>query len=432
MAMVTQFAQPGVTFTNAFQNARDRVREERQNRQQADAYENLLGGVEDPGMRDALAAVGPQAGSAALLQNQFAQADAERRAQAARAQEGREYMGDISSRFDASIDNIAAALTGGDDDGVYAALEEALTLFDQDAQARGIDLPEGREQDAAQLLLSEAQVRARELQRTQESEQYDDYERVTLEDGSIAFVAPGQETIRTGETARQGGQTINVGAPEIPGMTDSVRAGYIRDQLQATNDAMSSAGRTLDLIAATREQMDQTGPGSVGLLGWARRTGEGALSQLGALADYGVAGQQFAEIGREAMDAANWEEGSDPSEFFNPELGGVDFLLNTLAYAWARTIDPGGRISNADIFAAKQSLGIGAFGSVNQLMSAMDRMEALSSDIYERARTGHNAYLGGEGIAPRQARTPPQAAAPDTQSQSDEVVDFTEFFRQEP
>lgn len=164
MAMVTQFAQPGVTFINAFDRARDRVREERQNRQQTQAYENLLGGVEDPQMRQALEAVGPQAGSAAMLQNQFATAEAERRAQAARAQAGQEYMGDIGERFDASIDNIANALLQGDEDTMYATLEEALTLFDSDARARGVDLPEGREQEAAQLLLAEAQTRARQFQ----------------------------------------------------------------------------------------------------------------------------------------------------------------------------------------------------------------------------------------------------------------------------
>jgi len=100
------------------------------------------------------------------------------------------------------------------------------------------------------------------------------------------------------------------------------------------------------------------------------------MGQLDELAQFGGAGRALAETAREADSGAYWEEDADPSEFFNPDLSGVEFLRHTLAYKIALINNDDGRISNQDFNSALQSLSGGLLNSTEQFRNAIDTAKA--------------------------------------------------------
>jgi len=70
-----------------------------------------------------------------------------------------------------------------------------------------------------------------------------------------------------------------------------------------------------------------------------------------------------------------------PSKFFNPAIGQAELLKNMLAYAVAKSNDDSGRLSDADVQNAKDSLGAsGAFTNAADIIARLDVVDDIASN----------------------------------------------------
>jgi hypothetical protein len=108
-------------------------------------------------------------------------------------------------------------------------------------------------------------------------------------------------------------------------------------------------------------------PENVGAVAAFRRSTYGAASQSGALGDL-LTKNRDAVLNDLAENNTRPGEkaGVDPTKYFDPSLSTIDMLGNVLAYRTARTLDPTGKLSDADIANAKRSLGLDAWFASDQ------------------------------------------------------------------
>ena len=125
------------------------------------------------------------------------------------------------------------------------------------------------------------------------------------------------------------------GAGPYEGLADVFTASQLgslyRDQYDTANARISANRELLGLLDDFEAQTELTGEGYGGLLAYLRESGQGVLSQLDQIAQFGTAGKQIAGLASQAQDPRNWAEGSHPAQFFNPELAGLAVLKNTPA-----------------------------------------------------------------------------------------------------
>lgn len=181
-------------------------------------------------------------------------------------------------------------------------------------------------------------------------------------------------------------------------------------RVQQEADAVIFAAAEADyLITQIDSQLEALGPGSVGLTGMVRSMGTGLANSASAMREY------MPSLGNAAQDVLNqdnFEEDFNYGEFFNNATGGLDFLTNTLAYALARANNPDGRISDSDFRQARDSLGMGAFGSTEQFREALVQIKGLN----EFRRDQHIERLTRNGLPTGYLTSATQPAAPTVSS----------------
>lgn len=176
------------------------------------------------------------------------------------------------------------------------------------------------------------------------------------------------------------GRPIGVGMGtegDMPGIgrarIDAVNARRYEAQLGRRDAAQENLFTVRDL----REQMETTGPGSVGPLGDLRQTGAGVIDNIRSLGAYGQGGARIANEFEQAMNDPNMDEDAR-NRLFDDRLSGVQYVANSLAYAEARRRNPGARLSNAMIQEAKSNMGLGGVGGDAQLNEVLRIMEQQS------------------------------------------------------
>ena len=359
------------------------------------AYNRMLEGLpKDQAL--ALSALPSEAGAAAVFNASRAdqQAQAERTASAREAQLS--FLQGEGQRF------AAARAAEGDN-------------FDEQGFLRGSVI---RASDAGVPLNDPASLQERVRTWGQgytvapDSESSTEFERLleSLDSQEAARLRAGRAEYLAGFRARpsSGGGTADIIRAAMGGMYPMLRAqdiaSYDLERLRGADERASTASSVLSTIDRLNERMGEAGGSTQGALGFARRIGAGLLGQLDQLSEFGEGGQMLAgQIRGVTRDASaridpEGQSGLTPetfNEFFNPELGGVEYLTSTLAYMIAKMRDPGGRVTDRDYNAAVSSIGGGPFGSDAMLDSALrevvfEAQQALAGaeEVRRQVRTG--------------------------------------------
>jgi hypothetical protein len=207
-------------------------------------------------------------------------------------------------------------------------------------------------------------------------------------------------------------------------MTANQRGALQQGAASSAQSAMSVTQNVLDTTAALRSAMQTSGGSGAGILGQIRRIGTAARDNISQLASFGPEGATIASMANGALRDASTQVGIEGglsedtfNEFFNSELGGTDYLTNTLAYMVAKMRDDNGRISDGDLRDARNSLGLGALGSDALLLSALNQVDAEAQRKFERASRTYDRVMFGpaEEAFGQPGRQPSLAPQPDTQ-----------------
>lgn len=142
-------------------------------------------------------------------------------------------------------------------------------------------------------------------------------------------------------------------------------------------------------------------PEDFGLIGSARDLAQGAAGQVSALQNWS-AGKQNIIADEIAANPALFS-GFNYAEWFDPSLPQKDLLMHTLAYEYAKMLDPDGRISDADVRNAKAAIGGGMFDTLDAFNARLPLIEKRGKGIIDR-----NANRVPGGAAP--VAGPPVAA----------------------
>lgn len=354
------------------------VRGERLERQaqqaQQQVFNRMLQGIEDPQQRGMVEAMGAERGPAAAYEMQRADQERQAASLTAMREQQREFLVGEGERY--------AQWQSENPD----AEDDLAFIRSARIRADSLGIPV-RDNDA---LASNIRAFGTGVERPREP-QGTEFERL------ISHL-PGdqQASLREARALRLANgdseQAINI---DLQGVLSDAQLGSIAQTgVESANEAISVNRQLLGLLDDFDAQRALTGEGSAGLLAYLRESGQGVLSQLEGLANFGPAGQQIAALAAEAQNPANWESDANPSEFFNPELGGLSFLKNTIAYAVARANDPGARLSDADVRQARNSLGFGPTSSDEQINSVFRVIRRRSQRSIENAIADRDSYLG--------------------------------------
>lgn len=197
-------------------------------------------------------------------------------------------------------------------------------------------------------------------------------------DGSPYITFDGINEARSGMALPAGGYLASVQSPTADGagLTTGTQTELQKGELAATNFD--------DLINVAREI--GTDARNFGLSGSLRGTVQDAMQQGSALANTLGAKAQEAQQDLVGM-------GSDVSlEAFDPRLSQLETMENLLAYQLAKFNDPGGRVTDADFRAAKQSLGLS--GLLSNQAKFMSRLDLLQNMIGQKKARGAEALRG--------------------------------------
>jgi hypothetical protein len=230
----------------------------------------------------------------------------------------------------------------------------------------------------------------------------------------------------------------------LPGVLGATHTSQlIRDEFTKASDGLSAANDLLDYVADIERTMEEIGPGSSGLLGTLRGTGQGILEQLSQIPGAGGFSPYVAQA-QEAFENPErfFEDPAVAAEFFNPQIAAQDYLVNSLAFAIARSREPGGRLSDAEVRNAAQSLGQGLFSSDSQRRATLAQIRREAERLANRSSSTMDRILNANpslaAAAPRPdpnrragVRPDPQTSAQDTPAPRldpnatvDEVVAF--------
>lgn len=362
----------------------ERLERQAQQAQQA-TFNRMLQGIEDPQQRSMVEAMGAERGPMAAYQMRVADQERQAASLAAMREQQREFLIGEGERYaqwrseNPEVEDDSAFIRSAR----IRADSLGVPVRDNDAFASNI------------RAFGTGVERPREPQGTE-------FERLIsdLPEGRQAELRQAR-AIRLANGDSE--QAINI---DLQGVLSDAQLGSIAQTgVESANETISVNRQLLGLLDDFDAQRALTGEGSAGLLAYLRESGQGVLSQLESLTGFGPAGQQIAALAAEAQNPANWESDANPSEFFNPELGGLSFLKNTIAYAVARANDPGARLSDADVRQARNSLGFGPTSSDEQINSVFRVIRRRAQRSIENAALDRDSYLGRGRPAQREAQS---------------------------
>lgn len=143
--------------------------------------------------------------------------------------------------------------------------------------------------------------------------------------------------------------------------------------LSAGRDIKYNTGRLREIITPT----------NIGAVGGLKNFVGGSTAQAAALATLlnGKAGEII-------RDLSTTVDPNDPvsANWFDPSVGRINLLQNSLAYDIARLRDPGGKISDRDFQAARQSVGDNMMVGPEQIYAILDEIDLLAEDKMRRAQ----------------------------------------------
>lgn len=385
--VISVFAQPTQAFNEAYDASRARSR----NQLATQRANRLAQDIEDPVMREVLGGLSGQEGLAAIGQyeqtQRAAQAEAARLAeeqQYERGQANLEAQREGLEKFGEFMGQVGQSLRSADEAQVPQMLEAAARQANILADSYGIaDLVATEDPNefyqGAMLFAGHANGDFQLRQGIDE------------ETGNPVYFAidPNtQESINTGVRAPDSGssdvEAIMNSLPAFLGATHTRQ--LIRDEFTKASEGLSAANDLLDYVADIERTMEEIGPGSSGLLGTLRGTGQGIIEQLSQIPGAGGFSQYVTQA-QEAYDNPEqfFEDPAVAEEFFSPQIAAQDYLVNSLAFAIARSRDPGGRLSDAEVRNAAQSLGQGLFSSDSQRRATLEQVRREAERRAERS-----------------------------------------------
>lgn len=186
-------------------------------------------------------------------------------------------------------------------------------------------------------------------------------------------------------------QRARASAPQV-----QVQNNPLPPEQAPTNTSLTRAQGTMDASASVINTVNELKsilkPQDVGMVGSIRRGIQGMAGQGEAIGAW-LSGATTTIQDDVISDQADVNLG-----FFDPALPQQELMLNVLAYQSARMNDPGGRVSDKDLEAAKASLqASGAFTGAADVYTALDSLETMARrnyDIAERRAKGEGSPAG--------------------------------------
>lgn len=147
----------------------------------------------------------------------------------------------------------------------------------------------------------------------------------------------------------QGNPTLITGGSDAisGGITAATASRMLENQINTITGAEDVLAR-IDLL---EEAVAEAGPGSSGWLRGFRELGRGALNNLEEIASHGGEGAEFARAAFAIVDDARTNSDlsqSSLNSFFSNEVSGVGLALNLLAYDMAKSVSPDNRVTDLD------------------------------------------------------------------------------------
>lgn len=440
--VISVFAQPTQAFNQAYDASRARSR----NQLATQRANRLAQDIQDPVMRDVLGGLSGEEGLAAIGQYEQQRRAAEAASAAAaeqtqynRSQDAAQAQREGLEKFGELMGQVGASLERASPENLPRLLESAARQANMLGEAYGIS-------DLIETEDPQEFYQAAMLFRGQRDGNYQLRVAVNPETGMPEFVAIDPNTGGSRFTGIQSpDRESDIGAimGALPGLMSANHSSQlIRDEYTSAREELAAANDMLDYTADIERIMAEVGPGSSGLVGMIRQSGQGMLEQLSQIP--GAAG--FISQSKEAAQNPEqfFEDPETAARFFDPNLAPQQYLIHSLAFAIARARDPGGRLSDSEVRNAVNSLGDGLFGSDSQRRATLDQVRREAERRAERASAaldrilGMNPSLGAAANQPDPNRRPGVRPDPSASSQGDQreppppdasIEDIIEFYR---